>query len=707
MRVLLSPTEEGMGRTHRKALVIVSATIAGLAMSFQPFAFAQVNSKENRLLAPTQVRPSSDQKTASTVSKKPHKLIRRPATTPTAAQQTLSTTAQTPPTNTTKIPATPTVPSQEGASAQNQSKDSFSNKAPVPTAFAAPLPSPLVGLTATGTGTPRAASSMAGSTVPSTRTAAAAPASSTPAPPSSMRRLFTEIPSTAQIMAYEDPSPIITTPTILRNPTAMSFSAIQNGTTPATQTLSISNGGTGTLAWTASSNSTWLTLNGTSSVAGSNLGSITVAVNPSGLAVGSRSGIITIVGPGSGNSPQTVTVTFDITAAPTPTIGLNATSLSFTTTQGGSNPAVQTISISNSGSGTLNWAATENTSWLSLSPASGTEAGTLSVSVATTGLTAGTYSAPVTITATGATNAPQIITISLTVTTPAAIGFSPTSMGFTATQGGANPASQALAITNTGGGALSWNLSDNATWLTVSPALGTGTGSATISVSTVGLAVGTYTGAITITATGASNTPRTVPVSLTVTAAPSPTIGLSPASLSFTAVQGAGNPAAKSVNITNGGAGTLTWSIADNAAWLTLSPASGTTTTETDPISVTVNTSGLTAGTYSAMITLTATGGATNTPQTVPVTLTVSAPATSSATLTWNANTDADLAGYKVYRATASGAYGAPLTSLPVGTLTYQATGLQSGTTYYFVVTAYDTAGNESTYSNEVLKLAN
>ena len=34
----------------------------------------------------------------------------------------------------------------------------------------------------------------------------------------------------------------------------------------------------------------------------------------------------------------------------------------------------------------------------------------------------------------------------------------------------------------------------------------------------------------------------------------------------------------------------------------------------------------------------------------------------------------------------------------------YVATGLQSGTTYFFVISAYDNAGNESAYSAEVSK---
>ena len=69
-----------------------------------------------------------------------------------------------------------------------------------------------------------------------------------------------------------------------------------------------------------------------------------------------------------------------------------------------------------------------------------------------------------------------------------------------------------------------------------------------------------------------------------------------------------------------------------------------------------------------------------------------------------NANTESDLAGYKIYRATTSGGYGAPITTLQGNVTTFVASGLQLGTTYYFVITAYDSAGNESPLSNEVNK---
>ncbi len=70
--------------------------------------------------------------------------------------------------------------------------------------------------------------------------------------------------------------------------------------------------------------------------------------------------------------------------------------------------------------------------------------------------------------------------------------------------------------------------------------------------------------------------------------------------------------------------------------------------------------------------------------------------------LAWDANSEPDLAGYKVYYGTASRSYGTPIN---VGNVTtYTVTGLTTGQTYYLAVTAYDNASpaNESTYSTEV-----
>jgi fibronectin type 3 domain-containing protein len=90
--------------------------------------------------------------------------------------------------------------------------------------------------------------------------------------------------------------------------------------------------------------------------------------------------------------------------------------------------------------------------------------------------------------------------------------------------------------------------------------------------------------------------------------------------------------------------------------------------------------------------------------RTVNVTLTLSAPATSSATLTWTPNTETDLASYRVYRSTTAGVYGSPIATIPAGTNTYIVNGLAVGTTYFFRITAVDSANNESQPSNEVSK---
>ena len=69
-------------------------------------------------------------------------------------------------------------------------------------------------------------------------------------------------------------------------------------------------------------------------------------------------------------------------------------------------------------------------------------------------------------------------------------------------------------------------------------------------------------------------------------------------------------------------------------------------------------------------------------------------------TVQWSPNSESDLAGYKVYYGIASRSYSR---TIPVGlNTTCQISDLEPGYEYFFAVTAYDTAGNESQFSNEV-----
>jgi hypothetical protein len=71
-------------------------------------------------------------------------------------------------------------------------------------------------------------------------------------------------------------------------------------------------------------------------------------------------------------------------------------------------------------------------------------------------------------------------------------------------------------------------------------------------------------------------------------------------------------------------------------------------------------------------------------------------------TLGWDANTETDLAGYRLYSSAVSGTYsGTPIATIQAGTEEHTVT-LEPGGDVYFVATAFDTSGNESGYSNEV-----
>lgn len=80
-------------------------------------------------------------------------------------------------------------------------------------------------------------------------------------------------------------------------------------------------------------------------------------------------------------------------------------------------------------------------------------------------------------------------------------------------------------------------------------------------------------------------------------------------------------------------------------------------------------------------------------------------PSTGSLTLTWTANEEPDLAGYKIYVGTASGTYSFLGSPFVAGKVTsYTVSNLPKGQTYFIAMSAYDSAGNESVLSAEVSK---
>jgi len=185
------------------------------------------------------------------------------------------------------------------------------------------------------------------------------------------------------------------------------------------------------------------------------------------------------------------------------------------------------------------------------------------------------------------------------------------SLSFSANYQGANPGSQAVQVSGSGG-TLAWTASSNSQWLSVSPSSGTTPATLQVSVASSVLNPGNYSGAVTVTSLGAANATQTIAVNLTVVAPP-PVLVVSPLNLNLTALKGQSAP--QSIAIANGGYGSIAWTASSDSSWLTISATSGSTS---QSASITANSAGLATGSYTGHITLTATG-VTNSPQIVTV----------------------------------------------------------------------------------------
>lgn len=92
---------------------------------------------------------------------------------------------------------------------------------------------------------------------------------------------------------------------------------------------------------------------------------------------------------------------------------------------------------------------------------------------------------------------------------------------------------------------------------------------------------------------------------------------------------------------------------------------------------------------------------ASNSPATIPLSGTGSQTVPHSADLSWTASTSI-VAGYNVYRGVQSGGPYTKLTSTPVVLTIHTDSTVQSGQTYFYVVTAIDLNNLETVHSNEV-----
>jgi Viral BACON domain/Prealbumin-like fold domain len=297
---------------------------------------------------------------------------------------------------------------------------------------------------------------------------------------------------------------------------------------------------------------------------------------------------------------------------------------------------IQSLTLGNKGSGTINWSATSDQSWLSLSPNHGIFSDHQKILVGATraNLAQGDYVATITISSN--VDAPQTIGVQMKVnalpSNPGSVeAVSPALLTFNATDGGENLPPQAVAISNPGTEALYWsinsntvNTTNNATMLPytigafnsdenwLNTAISSGivlpgkTSTVYVSVNSTNLLPGVYTRAILFeTQQGhkALNNPLEVDVTLSIE--PRCSLTLNPTDLTFTAVSGQNNPTTQSLNMTTSeSCGDSTpWNASSSANWLSLLPTHGMIhESASSALTVSINTANLKPGLHTGNV---------------------------------------------------------------------------------------------------------
>ena len=316
------------------------------------------------------------------------------------------------------------------------------------------------------------------------------------------------------------------------DPRAFNFIVLPNAPVPAPKTLRIGNQNSANFNWTAAATSSgWLSITPSSGAAGENL---TLSVNPTGMSPGMYEGSVAVSA--NGNT-ETARVFLRLVGSPSSQGGgsdspddcgvqIDPRVLAFSAPVGGAvTPASAAVQITSIATG-LTFSATASTvsgaNWLSVTPASGSVPGTLSVSADATGLAEGIYSGLVKVAIQGSISAERLVVVMLRVgTTPAQTPRLRTHPGaalFQMVQGASLPAPVQVSVLALGAPSISFSATvstvNGEDWLSVQPNSGTAPGAITVAVQNVNsLAPGLYWGSIVLQSTGV---PSTLPTTLNV-----------------------------------------------------------------------------------------------------------------------------------------------------------------------------------------------
>jgi hypothetical protein len=485
------------------------------------------------------------------------------------------------------------------------------------------------------------------------------------------------------------------------SPASISFGSIIDGQSKS-QSVTVTNTGTADLKISQmTATGTGMTVSGmTMPLTIPASGSSTFNVQFAPQTAGAASGSISLTS--NASSSATVIGMSGTGIVATSTMSLNPASLSFGNVNVGSS-ANQTITISNTGNSPATisqisvtgagLSLTGNATPFTLAPAKSATF-TVVFNPSTTAATTGTVlvvsqsgSRQATVTGSGA---------------QAALSLSQNAVTFNnVTTGTSN--SQPLLVSNTGNATLTLSQANvtgsgfSVSGLTLPASIAAGK-NASLTVFFAPQTAGSVTGTLSLVS-NASSSPSTVSLTGSSTAA-THTLSVSAGSLSFGSVN-AGSSASKSVTLTDTGNASVTisqvgitgtnFALVGAGAPITLSAGQSTM------FSVQFSPAGSENDNGSVSITSNATGS----PAAIALSGTgVAQQVQHNVQLSWT-DSGSGLAGYNVYRSTTSGGGYVLLNGALVGADAFTDSTVESGTTYFYVTTAVDGTGTESSYSNE------
>lgn len=358
------------------------------------------------------------------------------------------------------------------------------------------------------------------------------------------------------------------------SPAALSFTQTVN-TTSAAQTVTLSNPGTapltiGTLAVSGAQAAEFQIASGGTCTAGASVaasGSCTVRITFAPTATGARSASLAITHDASG-SPTSVSLAGTGTAAPQPSISVDATALTFGSQTVGSTSAAQAVTLTNSGAATLTFASFTLTGAAAGDfTRGGTCAGTLaagascSVSFTFTPAAVGARSATLTI-ASDASNGSAVLSLAgsgAAAATPA-VTLTPAALDFGNQAVGSSSAARNVTLTNSGSGALAIAGITATSGFALTHNCGAGLApaqSCTLAVTFSPASTGAAVGSVSV-ASNAAGSPHAVALAGNAVTA-SPVLAWTPAAsaLDFGSVS-VGSSSTRTLTLTNQGPGVVT-----------------------------------------------------------------------------------------------------------------------------------------------------